>query len=425
MSKRLLGLAFVAILAAAIGLSVLTYRKAFTDVTWVVLRTDRIGMQLNLGAEVKLRDVRVGEVREIVADGGGATLRLALDPALTTFIPQNVHARLLPRTLFGERYVALVPPADAASQPIRAGAVITQDRTRTAIELDQVLDHSLALLQKVDVDQLAATLNALAAALDGRGERIGRDIVTLEAYFASLNKELPVIQEDIRLLAETLSTYDAAAVDLLAFLRDVTVTATTLSQQRAQLRQFLVDATRTAGATRTFLDKHDDRLIQFGDVTAPFAQVLATYSPQYPCLFAGIVTLQGRTTRIFSNGRMHVAQYAFGGGGYPHQGPYLPGDEPLYGARNGPNCARLGTLQNLPPTSDPGPSRPPRFNDGYNYNSPHALLDPSIGPVGTAGERGVVKALVSAATGTPAEEVSDVAVLLWGPLVRGTVVSVT
>jgi phospholipid/cholesterol/gamma-HCH transport system substrate-binding protein len=258
--------------------------------------------------------------------------------------------------------------------------------------------------------------------------------VTLDAYFASLNKEMPAIQEDIRLLADTLATYDLAADDLLALLRDVTVTATTLSQQRAQMRQFLIDATRAGDATRAFLDRHDDRLIQFGDVTAPFAQVLATYSPIYPCLLGGIVALQGRTSRIFSTGRMHVAQYAFLGAGYPGQGPYLPGDAPLYGARNGPNCARLGTLQNLPPTGDPAPSRPPRFNDGYDYagrpaiasdGSPQALLDPSIGPVGTAGEAGVVKALVSAATGTPAEDVSDVAVLLWGPLVRGTVVSVT
>jgi phospholipid/cholesterol/gamma-HCH transport system substrate-binding protein len=48
-----------------------------------------------------------------------------------------------------------------------------------------------------------------------------------------------------------------------------------------------------------------------------------------------------------------------------------------------------------------------------------------MGFAGTTEERAVVKPLVAAATGTRVDQVPDVAVLLWGPLLRGAVVSAT
>jgi len=429
MTRRLLGLAFVAILLAGVSLSILSYNKAFTPVVWVTLRTDSIGLQLNDGAEVKLRDVVVGEVREIDTSGRGASLRLALDPDLIAFIPQNVHARLLPRTVFGERFVALVPPPDAAPQPIRAGAVITQDRSANAIELEQVLDHSLALLQKIKVDKLAATLNALATALEGRGERIGKDIVTMNAYLEALNREMPGIRDDVRLLADVLSAYDGAAADLLAFLRDVTVTASTVTQQRTELQQFLVDATGAANETEAFLDRHGGRIIAVGDVTAPVASLLAAYAPTYPCVMAGIVGLQARTSRIFDNGRMHVTQYNFldTPPAYEHQGKYVPGDELEYLDTRPANCRTVPGLVNLPPNREPARWAPaPDVRDGYRDGGPGAaLFDPSIGLAGSPAERGLIRAIVAAHTGTSADQVPDSAVLLWGPLLRGTQVSFT
>jgi phospholipid/cholesterol/gamma-HCH transport system substrate-binding protein len=439
--RRLLGLAFVALLAAGAGLSILTYNKAFDAVTWVTLRTDRVGLQLNQNADVKLRDVVVGHVRSIDSDGQIASLRLALDPDLVTFIPRNVHARLLPRTLFGERFVSLVPPLGASSEAIRDGDVITQDRSSTAIELEQVLDDSLKLLQKVKVDKLAATLDAVAAALDGQGKRLGEDIATWDAYLDYLNQEMPDLQEDVTLLAQVLSTFDGAMPDLLALLRDVTVTANTFSQQRNQLHAFLGDVTEVADVTRTFLDSHDDAIIRLGDLSARFARVLAAYASTYPCVLGSIVTLQARATRAFEGGRMHVSQYAFNGmvGAefYPHQRGYEPGDEPVYGERGKANCRSIGALQNLPGTQDPAPARPPfPLNDGYEYGRPRgtasvsalapvALRDPSVGLVGSPEERALIRVLVGASIDRSADSVPDIAVLLYGPLLRGGVVSIT
>jgi phospholipid/cholesterol/gamma-HCH transport system substrate-binding protein len=418
--KRLLGLAFIAVLAVLVALSILVYRKAFTPVVWVSLRADHAGMQLNPGADVKLRGVIVGEVREITADGAGAALRLALDPATTPQIPANVTARLLPKTLFGEKYVELVPPAAGVSpRPIGDGAVIDQDRTQTAVELERVLDNALPLLQAIKPDKLAATLGALAHALEGRGERLGRDLVTAEDVLGRLNDQMPTITEDVRLLARVLDGYDGAAEDILALLRDVTVTATTISDQRAQLAGFLADATDLADATRVFLERYGDRLIRLGEVSRPVLDLLAVYSPQYPCLLRGVVALQPRADAVFASGRMHITLEIT-----RDSGKYVAGrDDPVYGARNGPNCRGL---------PDPAvPAGEVRVNDGYGggasgsarYAPANALSVAPMGLAGTPEEAALVKPLVAAATGTRADAVPDVALLLWGPLLRGTVVS--
>src|SRR5665647_1723184 len=84
-----------------------------------------------------------------------------------------LSARILPKTLFGERFVDLIIPTNPSAQSIAEGDTIGQDRTRVAIELETVFDNLLPLLRTVKPEKLAATLGALATALDGRGTQLG------------------------------------------------------------------------------------------------------------------------------------------------------------------------------------------------------------------------------------------------------------
>jgi len=412
---RLLGIGFAVLLTGALTMSVLAYRKAFTPVDWVTLRTDRTGMQLSTGAEVKLLGVQVGEVRQISADGSTAVLRLALDPDQIGLIPADVSARLLPKTLFGERYVELVParggptvPDGTAHRPhspferapsLRAGAVIDQDRSSSAVELEKVLDRALPVLQAIKPDKLAATLGALAYALDGRGDRLGADLTNADDYLAALNEQMPTIQTDVRRLAQALDGYAAALPDLLTLLRNVTVTATTVADQREQLAEFLADTTDLADNTRIFLDRYDDRIIQLGQVSRPVLELLAAYAPEYPCFFKGLVALQPQLEEVFASGRMHVTLEVTKDGG-----KYVKGrDEPVYGAQNGPQC------RGLPSPQVPAPGV--QINDGYDYGA------------GAPEKQPLLKPIVAAVTGTQPDQVSDLALLLWGPLLNGQTIN--
>ncbi|NUO56383.1 MAG: MCE family protein [Hamadaea sp.] len=430
MRLRLLGLGFVVVLAGSLTLSVLVYRKAFTPVDWVTLRTDHTGLQLSTGAEVKLLGVQVGEVREITANGASAELRLAIDPDQIARIPADVSARLLPKTLFGERYVELIPagtgrsiglsegaggrpvpassvtapvsgvgPAAAARPSLRAGAVIDQDRTSSAVELEQVLDRALPVLQAIKPDKLAATLGALAYALDGRGDRLGQDLANADELLAALNKQMPTIATDVRRLAQALDGYSAALPDLLTILRNVTVTATTVVDQKEQLAEFLADATDLADNTRIFLDRYDDRIIQLGRVSRPVLELLAAYAPEYPCFFRGLTALQPQLEEVFASGRMHITLEVT-----RDNGKYVKGrDEPVYGASNGPQC------HGLPDPKVPAPGTP--IADGYDYGA------------GAPAKQPLLKPIVAALTNTQPDQVSDLDLLLWGPLLNGQTVN--
>ncbi|WP_460966895.1 MlaD family protein, partial [Pedococcus soli] len=146
LSDRTYGVAFLLVVGLLLSLSVASYAQVFTPVVRVTLETDRIGSQLQTAADVKIRGVIVGQVRSIESTGDGARLGLALQAELAELVPANVHARLLPKTLFGERFVDLVPSAQP-SAPIRAGDVITQDRSSVAIELEKVFADLLPLLR--------------------------------------------------------------------------------------------------------------------------------------------------------------------------------------------------------------------------------------------------------------------------------------
>src|SRR5688500_3646257 len=180
--QRLVGLVFLLVLALLVALTVLMYQKAFSPVMTVVLEADRAGNQLSQGADVKARGLIVGEVRKITSTGDGARIELAIDEQHEGLLPSDVTAQLLPKTLFGEKFVALEPPPGSRAEPRADGDVIDQDRSETARETATALDNLLPLLQTLKPQQLSVTLNALSSALRGRGDQLGENLETVDAY---------------------------------------------------------------------------------------------------------------------------------------------------------------------------------------------------------------------------------------------------
>ncbi|MEU1940204.1 MCE family protein [Streptomyces coeruleorubidus] len=406
---RLYGVVFIAVLALLLSLSVAVYRQAFTPVVRITLEADSLGNQLDPRADVKLRGLLVGEVREVRADGTKATLDIALKPEHVAQIPSDVHARLLPKTLFGEKYVDLVAPRGSSGRPIRAGDVITQDRTRVGIEVQQLMNDLLPLLRTVQPGKLNATLSAFATALDGRGDRIGDNLTRVEAYLRRLNPHLPSLKEDIARFADVAEVYGDAAPDLMEILRNTVTTSRTIVEEKDRLAAALTTTATVAGTAEDFLDANGDRLITLGRVSRPTLELFARYSPQYPCLLAGLVRQEKASEEAFRGGKMHITLEVV-----RPQGAYEPGEEPRYGERSGPNCRDLPH----PPVPAPGA----HLDDGSKKASPS-----SGGPLGvsaTRAEQRAVGSLVAPVLGVPADEVPPVATLLFGPMARGTAVSV-
>lgn len=443
---RLYGVVFLVVIGLLLSLTVAVYRGAFTRSVGITLEADTLGNQMQRRADVKMRGLIVGEVREVRADGKKATLDIALRPEHRRHIPSDVHARLLPKTLFGEKYVQLVVPGEDAAppeqaertapssesegagtpgqtgraepaqrpapRPIADGDVITQDRTRVGMELQQLMNDLLPLLRTVQPGELNATLSAFSTALEGRGDKIGANLTRLEGYLRKLNPHMPAIQRNISRFADTAEIYAEAAPDLLRVLRNTVTTSRTLVEQEHTLSSFLTGTATAADTTERFLDDNGDRLITLGRVSRPTLALLDRYSPQYPCLLEGLVDQSRRSEEAFRGGKMHITLEFV----RPRPG-YRPGEEPRYEDRSGPNCRGLPD----PPVPSPGGE----LADGAEERSPSRTPAGGPGAVsGTEKEQRMVGPLVAPVMGVPADEVPSVATLLFGPMARGTEVSV-
>lgn len=428
--RRLLGLGFLVVVSSLIAGSIAKYNGVFADHVPVTLRADHAGNQLQERSDVKIRGVVVGTVSEVSTTGEAATVQLSMQPEKIEMIPGNVTARLLPKTLFGEKYVALVIPDDPSEQSLSAGDVIGQDRSSTAIELQRVLDDLLPLLQAVRPQDLASTLNAMSQALQGRGADLGETLVLLQRYVSRLNTELPNIKADISGLADLTDTYSQAAPDLLHALEDLTVTSATVVEQRENLSQLYATVTRAANDTTGFLEINRNNVIALADTSRPTLEVLAKYAPEYPCLLGQLAELVPRLNETLGVGSDQPGAHLTIELIPDSRGPYRPGEEPEYNDERGPYCYPAEVPGNHPQYPQPGGpfedgSDPPTAGGG---NGPGVQTRPqstgfSLGLPNSRAEQRFVAALLATANGTDPAEVPGWSTLLVGPLLRGSEVS--
>ena len=197
------------------------------------------------------------------------------------------------------------PAATAGTSPRATPSA--QDRTTVAIELEKVFEDLLPLLRTVQPEKLAATLNALASALEGRGTRLGENLVLVDSYFKEINPKLPVIQADISGLADLASTYAVAAPDLVRAANGADHHEhDDRARRRTQLAGFLAGTAGFANTTADFLDANGERIIQVGAVQRPTVEVFAKYSPQYPCIATAMTNWIPRIDEAWRDKTFHI-----------------------------------------------------------------------------------------------------------------------
>jgi virulence factor Mce-like protein len=430
---RLTGVAFLFVIAGLVALTILLYQKAFTPVVEVTLQADRIGNQLSPPSDVKLRGLIVGEVRSVSTTGDGATLDLAMDPEHIDLIPANVQAQLLPKTLFGEKFVALVLPDDPASEPLEEGDVIPQDRSVTALETEEALNNLLPLLQTLKPAQLSITLNALSSALRGRGDQLGENLVIVDTYLEEFNQELPRLEQNFRGLADYADILDDAAPDFLRVLDNLSFINRSLVDQEEELNTFLTSTTGFSGEMESFLVENEDRFITLAADSLPNLEVLARYSPEFPCLAEGLAIQggdRGTIGDVFGGLQpgLHITLEII-----PQREGYQPGaDEPEYKDDRGPECygipnppVPIGDINFQDGFRDdlgPDTTEPPEEEESGPPALPPLPAPPPLPLTSPTDQRQMLDAVVAPVMGVPMDEVPDLAQLLFAPIARGTVV---
>jgi phospholipid/cholesterol/gamma-HCH transport system substrate-binding protein len=408
LARRSAGMVFLLVMAVLAWLAIMVYQQKFSDDVLVTLKADRVGNQLNKSSEVKARGVVVGTVRAVHGGQDGATIDLAMKPEMLERIPKDVTALLIPKTLFGERYVQLSISDDAAKGTLQAGDVIQQDRSANAIELERVFDDLLPVLKAVQPHKLSTTLTAISTALEGRGERIGETMVSTAAYLEQFNPNLPTLTQDLRDLAKVSELYGDIAPDLLDALTDSSVTLNTVADKRVQLTELYAQVTRSAQDVTIFLRNNQENLIRLASTSRAPLEVAAEYSPSFPCTLKAMTDLKPSVDAMLGAGTnepgIHVDLSVT-----RDRGKYVPGrDDPVYNANSGPRCYPSGVA----PTQ--GVAAAPTGSEG------HPLLDGGdLGLPNSPQEQELVATLLAPSIG----EVPGWSSVLVGPLYRGTEVT--
>ena len=193
------------------------FNKVFKPVETVYLQhRDRRQPALQAGRRQGPRHHRRRDHARSTATARARSSRWRCAPDFLPTIPSNTTAMLIPKTLFGERYVSLSIPPNAEPAPAPGGRHHQPGPVANATETEQVLNNLLPVLTAVQPQKLSDTLGAISQSLSGRGEQLGNTLVLLNQYVEGLNPSLPDLQANLRALAPTADIYNQASPDLLA-----------------------------------------------------------------------------------------------------------------------------------------------------------------------------------------------------------------
>ena len=443
---RTLGAAFVALMVLLVYLTYAVFSKTFVDSDAVTISASKTGLQLPKNADVKLLGMAVGEVRSVESTEDGVKLNVAMFPDKIGDVPGDVSALIVPKTLFGEKYVALQAPGDAdngAGPSLRAGDNIAQ--AKVPIEVETVLNDLYPLLETVQPQEISYTLNAVATALEGRGDDIGDNLARLDRYIAKINPLVPQLVDDIDKLGQVSDQYADVMPELGRLLRNTVVTGNTIVAKKAQLQAFFDETTALSNTTTSFLRANEDNLIGLSTESEPSLALLAEYSEVFPCLTKAVASQVPRYNNLFRGQELHINLELIPEQDQPTA--YAPGETPIAPTKEqadadqknlGPSCHSLpdspynqekGNLAPIPDYSvyqKTGLEDPEEKHNKFRTAPGASLIDmiqPSMG--GLPGEKDAINALIAPTLNMSSKSVPDVASLMIAPVLRGSGVKIS
>jgi phospholipid/cholesterol/gamma-HCH transport system substrate-binding protein len=324
----------VATIAAGIWLCIAIFAGTFTSYVPVTLTSDRAGLVMESGADVKMRGVPVGRVAGVEKGQGPVRLQLELFPDQIAYIPANAEARIRATTAFGSKYVDLIDPENPSPQHISAGAVLRSDNVTT--EVNTIFQSLVDVLHRVDPPKLNATLTAFAEAVRGRGQTIGEATTAANNVLGALNPRMAAVAQDWRSLTGASDAYRAAAPDILATLDAGSVTSATITSHSTDLDALLLSAIGFSQSGIDLIAPNQGNLVRAINVLQPTTDLLLKYNPEYTCLILGAKWAldNGAYDAAGGDGRTIKIDDAFLFGDDPYR---YPDNLPIVAAKGGPD----------------------------------------------------------------------------------------
>ncbi|MGW0160709.1 MCE family protein [Mycobacterium sp. NPDC003323] len=333
-ARPLAGLATIVVLGLVVLLAVGLFRADFTRTESVTLISDRAGLVMNPDAKVKMRGVEVGKVADIEAlPDGRASLELEMNPSQLQLIPSNVTADIASSTVFGAKFVNLVPPDVPSPKAMYAGQVLQGQKV--TVEINTVFQQLTRVLDKIDPAKLNETLGAMSAAFGGRGEKIGQTLSDFDALLARLEPSLPNMERDIEDMAIVADAYADAAPDLMRTLEHTTRISQSIVEEERNLDAFLISMIGLADVGNDVIGSNSQPLSDTLRLLVPTTDLLREYAPSLTCALQGMLFVKNQPPLPDPGVLVNVA-FTLGIERYR-----FPQNLPKVAAKGGPNCMGL------------------------------------------------------------------------------------
>ena len=324
----------------------------------------RAGQLLRDGSDVKMRGVLVGSVSDIDIDRSGkAQVTMLIQPAQQ--IPSNVNAAIRAKTLFGEKFIDLIPPKSPEGR-LTSGDEIPESRTIPPIEVEAILEKGVPVLEAVDPAAFGASLHALAEALVGNEEAIRRANVQSLKLLTETERTLPNFERNLVHLRHFASALNQTDTDLTNALDGLTAVGEVIRDNPDAFERTVEGLVPLASDLGDILTARKSDL---GDLAGEGAAVLRAVAERAPKLPGTVGVLDDFLTvwvKDLSPGphwRISETEPPIVTGE-----PYGPGEEPQPNtvllaaiARDDRRVAQLAAIL-LAPVREPAPGERPRVD---------------------------------------------------------------
>ncbi len=367
-ARPLAGLATAAVIVAIFALAVGLFQGSFTSSVPVTVLSPRAGLVMNADAKVKMRGVQVGKVASIESrPNGQAALHLAMYPAQLQFIPANVLVDITSSTVFGAKFVELVPPAEPSSQRLHAGQTLRGEHVM--VEINTVFQQLVSVLAQIDPPKLNEALGALAKAFSGRGARLGQSLSDLDSFLAKLEPSLPALSHDLTVLPTVSNAYADAAPDLVKTAANATRVSKTIVDEQHNLDALLISAIGLADIGNDVLSTNRKPLTNVLHLLVPTTDLTNEYHEALTCSLGGLAQI-GHNPPLPEPSIAISASLTWGGERYRY-----PTNLPKVAATGGVQC--MG-LPKIPFNTNPKQLITDIGADPVGYGNPQLLINSDL-----------------------------------------------
>ncbi|MGN9839297.1 MCE family protein [Nonomuraea sp. H19] len=218
----------------------------------------RAGQGLDTNSPVKIRGVTVGEVTAVSLDAKGrAVVTMHLEPEVK--VPRSAVASIEPTSVFGPKFVSLVPGAGETTGPfLGSGAVITA--TEGPLDLSDTLGDAYRGLDAVDPREVTVIVHTLAKGLDGKGEHLRELIGDAGTVVGVAHRQRGRARQFLRDAAGLGTALSDKGDELVWIASDVNVITPDLLARAGKIRVLLDEVTSVSGQVTHGLRKHRQNL---------------------------------------------------------------------------------------------------------------------------------------------------------------------